>query len=88
MTFLSAELVLNGLRGDEGAHQSVRSMATYMAPSAKMTWNQEYYMIWHKQRPNINGNETDIIPGSRTFVVTGFTHVVVIVIVLVVLVQG
>jgi hypothetical protein len=71
---------------DEGAHQSVRSMATYMAPSAKMTWNQEYYTIWHKRHPNNNGNETDVIPRSRTFIVTGFAHVDVDV--LIVLVEG
>jgi len=44
MTFLYTTAVRLGIiQSDESTHQSVRSIATYMAPSAKMTWNHEYW---------------------------------------------
>lgn len=36
----------DGRKGDDGiAYQSVSSIATYIAPIAKMIWNQEYYTV-------------------------------------------
>jgi hypothetical protein len=46
MTFLVDKIRLyNAMQCNKRKYQSVSSMATYIAPRANMTWNQEYYTL-------------------------------------------
>lgn len=62
--------------------QSVRSMATYIAPIAKMMWNQAYYgaasVSLVNERDERRGSY--VITGTGTLVVASLAHGVVIVI--------
>jgi hypothetical protein len=56
-------------------YQSVRSIATYMAARAKITWNQEYLkMLELKQRES--SRTAYVIASAKTLVISGFTRLV------------
>ena len=47
-TFLNHKGQGNSVRRNQCTHQSVSNIATYIAPSTKMMWNQEYFELVSK----------------------------------------
>jgi hypothetical protein len=57
-------------------------MATYIAPIAKITWNQEYY-AYAKAIVGERLQNTHVVSCSGSFVVLGFPVIFILIIILV-----
>ena len=80
--------IMTDKRGDM-TYQSVRSIATYIAPMANMTWNQAYYRIrCHHILLRKSYECTYVVASSRALVITGLSRDFILIIILELLVKG
>jgi hypothetical protein len=62
--------------------QSVRSMATYMAPMAKIRWNHEYWWCMVRELKGVLVDRTNVVSCPSTFVITSLADDFVLVLIL------